>query len=199
MIDQPSQKILEFCWTNNIKTLPINLRVQDGKKTYLSGEEGRFEDGRYNFKMTDFPKLTFKECKALTELYADETEWIAIDTNEIQQLDIDDPSWEFDSEAVQLGPFSCSSVRTSASPTSTASLRSVRTFSSEPKRERIVGAQPRCLAITMCCLGSGLSPNATKRYSTTTNRSPSRNYRRRNLRGGSYKQRNHQCRRTPTQ
>lgn len=102
MIDQPSQKILEFCWTNNIKTLPINLRVQDGKKTYLSGEEGRFEDGRYNFKMTDFPKLTFKECKALTELYADETEWIAIDTNEIQQLDIDDPSWEFDSEAVQL-------------------------------------------------------------------------------------------------
>ena len=102
MIDQSTQNILEFCVNHRIKTLPIKLTVQGGKKTYLSGEEGRFEDGRYNFKMTDFLKLTFNECKALTELYADETEWIAIDTNEVQQLDIDDPSWEYDSEAVQL-------------------------------------------------------------------------------------------------
>jgi hypothetical protein len=94
--------ILEFCWSHKIKTLPVKLEVGDGKKRYLTGEEGRFEDGRFNSKMTDFAKTSFTECKALTEIYADETDWIAIDTTDIHQLDIDDPKWEYDLEATAL-------------------------------------------------------------------------------------------------
>ena len=61
-----SMNILDFCWSHKIKTLPVKLEVGDGKKRYLTGEEGRFEDGRFNSKMTDFAKTSFAECKALT-------------------------------------------------------------------------------------------------------------------------------------
>ena len=50
--------------------------------------------------MTDFQKLTLNECVALTALYAPETEWIAIDTTDVQQLDIDDPTFLTDKEAM---------------------------------------------------------------------------------------------------
>ena len=92
--------ILNFCQKHKIKTLPINLAVGNGKKTYLAGADGRFTDGRTNFKMTDFQKLTLNECVALTALYAPETEWIAIDTTDVQQLDIDDPTFLTDKEAM---------------------------------------------------------------------------------------------------
>ena len=85
--------IIEYCNLNKIKTLPINLEINDGKKTYLAGEKGRFKDGRYNFKMTDFDKLSLKQCIGFTQFYDDETNYIAIDTTTIHQLDIDDPAW----------------------------------------------------------------------------------------------------------
>jgi phage/plasmid-associated DNA primase len=85
--------IIDYCNHHKIKTLPIKLEVKDKKKRYLSKQEGRFEDGRYNHKMTDFNEYTFNQCKTLTELYLEETDWIAIDTNTVHQVDIDDPAW----------------------------------------------------------------------------------------------------------
>ena len=60
--------IIDYCNHHKIKTLPIKLEVKDKKKRYLSKQEGRFEDGRYNHKMTDFNEYTFNQCKTLTEL-----------------------------------------------------------------------------------------------------------------------------------
>ena len=87
--------IIEYCKNNKIKTLPINLVVTDKGKKYLDKDEGRFQDGRYNFKITDFKKHSLKECQAFMENYGDETEWIGIDTSIIQQLDIDDVTGKF--------------------------------------------------------------------------------------------------------
>ena len=88
-----TMNIIDYCNLNKIKTLPINLEIKDGKKRYLDGEKGRFKDGRYNFKMTDFGKLSLEQCRGFTQFYDDETIYIAIDTTTIHQLDIDDPAW----------------------------------------------------------------------------------------------------------
>ena len=67
--------IIDYCNHHKIKTLPIKLEVKDKKKRYLSKQEGRFEDGRYNHKMTDFNEYTFNQCKTLTELYLEGSLW----------------------------------------------------------------------------------------------------------------------------
>jgi len=97
-----SMNIIDYCKEHKIKTLPIKLEIIDGKKTYLDektyGEKSRFNDGAHNFKMNDFNKKSYKECAGLTSCYLEETEYIAIDTSTIHQLDIDDPKWWNDKE-----------------------------------------------------------------------------------------------------
>ena len=85
--------IIDFCAQHSIKTFPIKLEVKDGKKRYLHGQEGKFQDGKFNFKTNDFKTHSLETCQALTAFYLDETEWIALDTTEVHQLDIDDCAW----------------------------------------------------------------------------------------------------------
>jgi phage/plasmid-associated DNA primase len=92
--------ILEYCKTNQIKCLPIKLLIKDDKKkVYLTytiyGDESKFSDGHLNFHFKDFPKYTLAQCFALCEIYKNETSWIGIDCNEIQQLDIDDKTGKY--------------------------------------------------------------------------------------------------------
>lgn len=92
--------ILEYCKTNQIKCLPIKLLInEDNKKIYLDythyEEESRFSDGHYNFHFKDFAKYSLAKCFALCEIYKNETNWIGIDCNEIQQLDIDDKTGKY--------------------------------------------------------------------------------------------------------
>ena len=89
--------VVEFLVERKIKSLPVNLKIDSktGKKTYLTGEKGKFSDGRRNFQKDDFDKWTVEDCLEFYEEYMHETDYIAIDTSEVQQLDIDDKTGEF--------------------------------------------------------------------------------------------------------
>ena len=93
-----TMNIIDYCDEHEIKTLPIKLEVKDGKKRYLNKQDGQFEDGHYNFRMTDFKQYSLKQCKALTEFYLAETDWIALDTTTVHQVDVDDTAWWEDSD-----------------------------------------------------------------------------------------------------
>jgi len=91
--------ILEYCKINNIKCLPIKLKIIDGKKIYLTysvqGDESKFNDGHFNFHFVNFKNLTLQQCFDFCEKYSNETKWIGIDCSETQQLDIDDTSGKY--------------------------------------------------------------------------------------------------------
>ena len=93
--------ITDYCIENKIKTLPINLILNTEGKFYpcdskpIDGNNGKFSDGRHNFIITDFKKMSLKQCQTYMGLYGHETEWIGIDTTVIQQMDIDDLTGKF--------------------------------------------------------------------------------------------------------
>ena len=93
--------IIDYCNENKIKTLPINLILNEEGKYYpcvskpIDGNNGKFADGRQNFIITDFKKFSFKQCQTYMGLYGNETEWVGIDTTVIQQMDIDDLTGNF--------------------------------------------------------------------------------------------------------
>ena len=88
------ENIINFCKRNNIKYLPIKLEIEGTKKTYLDWtkhkEKSKFEDGRGNFKITDFEKYSLEACECFYEEYKNETKYIGVDSTDIQNLDIDD-------------------------------------------------------------------------------------------------------------
>jgi len=88
------ENIINFCKRNNIKYLPIKLEIDGTKKKYLDwknhGDKSKFEDGRNNFRITDFEKYSLEACEGLYEAYKDETKYIGVDATDIQNLDIDD-------------------------------------------------------------------------------------------------------------
>jgi len=91
--------IIEYCKLNQIKCLPIKLKIIDGTKHYLDythyEDESRFSDGHYNFHFKNFSKYTLTQCFAFCDIYKNETSWIGIDCNKIQQLDIDDKTGKY--------------------------------------------------------------------------------------------------------
>ena len=93
--------IIDFLKENEIKFLPINLKIKNGKKTYLTGQAGCFIDGRQNFKKDDFDKWDFDDCVEFYEEYKEETNYIGIDCTQIQQLDIDDLTGTFKGSATE--------------------------------------------------------------------------------------------------
>ena len=93
--------IIDFLKENEIKFLPIFLKVKNGKKTYLTGAAGCFIDGRQNFKKDDFDKWDFDDCVEFYEEYKEETNYIGIDCTQIQQLDIDDLTGTFKGSATE--------------------------------------------------------------------------------------------------
>ncbi len=88
------ENITFFCKRQNIKFLPIKIEIEDNKKTYLDwknhGEKSKWENGKSNFKITDFERYSLEECNQIYETYKNETKYIGIDATDIQQLDIDD-------------------------------------------------------------------------------------------------------------
>lgn len=93
--------IIDFLKENEIKFLPIFLKIKNGKKTYLTGAAGCFIDGRQNFKKDDFDKWDFDDCVEFYEEYKEETNYIGIDCTQIQQLDIDDLTGTFKGSATE--------------------------------------------------------------------------------------------------
>lgn len=96
-----SINIIDFCKKNKIKMLPVKLKIVDNSKKYLKGKEGKFKDGRHNFRINDFKRYTLNECNNFMRLYLQETDYIGIDTSNINQLDIDDKNWLNNTELVE--------------------------------------------------------------------------------------------------
>ena len=92
-----TMNIIEFLKENEIKFLPINIKIdkKTGEKKYLEGEDGCFIDGRRNFTRKDFEKWDFDDCVEFFEEYESETNYIGIDCTQIHQLDIDDKTGTF--------------------------------------------------------------------------------------------------------
>ena len=86
--------IEEYCKINNIKCLPVNISVDGPNKKYLTGNAGNFKDGTSNYILTDFAHFSVSECQQISNQYR-ETQYIAIDTSVVQQLDIDDITGEY--------------------------------------------------------------------------------------------------------
>lgn len=88
-----------FLDNNNIKWFPINLKIrvnQEGtKKILLPISHAYYGHGMPD--MNDFKNLTDHQIKNRQTL-ADKYDYIAIDTNEIQQIDIDNPDTQFNME-----------------------------------------------------------------------------------------------------
>lgn len=91
--------ILEYCKLNQIKCLPIKLKISDNKKHFLTysvdGDESKFSDGHFNFSIGKFKDLTLQKCFYYCEKYKNETPWLGIDCSETQQLDIDDTTGQY--------------------------------------------------------------------------------------------------------
>jgi len=85
-----SQNIVDFCEENRIKWFPINLEIKevDGEIKKILHSKVDIYENYYITKMTDFKTLTDKELRS-RQKEADEYEYIALDTNDICQLDID--------------------------------------------------------------------------------------------------------------
>jgi hypothetical protein len=80
----PSTPILKYLKQHNILWFPINLEVIDGNKQLQP-----YRETKKRPKTTDFKNLTAQEIQARQEWTT--YKHIAIDTNNIQQIDIDDP------------------------------------------------------------------------------------------------------------
>ena len=91
--------ILEYCKLNQIKCLPIKLKIINNKKHFLTytvdGDESKFSDGHFNFSIGKFKDLSLEKCFEFCEKYGNETPWIGIDCSETQQLDIDDITGQY--------------------------------------------------------------------------------------------------------
>lgn len=84
-VEQPIN-IIDFLNKNNIKWFPINVKLYYDENNELKKKFMTFEGYECSFK--DFINITDNELKK-RQNFIDETDMIAIDTNYIQQIDID--------------------------------------------------------------------------------------------------------------
>ena len=97
--------IVDYCYKNKIKYLPVKLIIDESGKHHPSvthpyswdhengfraTSDGTFEDNHLNFGSSSFKELTLKQCQGLYDTYGDETDWIIIDCSKVNQVDIDD-------------------------------------------------------------------------------------------------------------
>jgi P4 family phage/plasmid primase-like protien len=86
--------LITFLNNNNIKWFPIDLEINLEKKTKKPLPIKHNFYGYGMPKMTDFKELTDREIKNRQTL-ADKYDYIAIDTTDIQQVDVDNPETDF--------------------------------------------------------------------------------------------------------
>lgn len=87
IINKKKMDIVDFLNKNDIKWFPIYIELINGKKQVNANKH--FDIFGYKMDMNDFKKIDSNELKKRQNLL-DKSNFIAIDTNEIQQIDIDD-------------------------------------------------------------------------------------------------------------
>ena len=77
--------IIDFLNEHQIKYLPINIRIDNGKKT----RKTMLCPSVKNYTSSDFKQFDFRQCKERFNQFKVHTNWIQIDTTEVNQIDID--------------------------------------------------------------------------------------------------------------
>lgn len=84
-------KIIEYLEKNNIRYFPVPVKVEDGKKKFYPNG---FNNSLQWYKMTDFRTINDEELNKRKSLL-DKTDYIAIDTSKVNQIDCDDINKEY--------------------------------------------------------------------------------------------------------
>ena len=97
--------IIDYLANQNLKFLPIKLIVEDDKKTFMTHElhanDSMFKinnssDLHRNYNINDLKLHTLESCQKIWKWAKNQTDYILIDTEVIQQLDIDDKTGEYE-------------------------------------------------------------------------------------------------------